>query len=274
MGTMVSRRSLLTACVAPLWPAAASAERPADRGGPLRLGVDHALIASGLARSLQHAFGANTGIAVLLVPGPALSVLEALKEGEVDAALLDIPEAEADLDRQGLVHDRQAIAQGEFILVGPASPKAPDDRRRRPPAGHSVVEALDRIRVQAYADPASLVFLSAGDGSGVHVAEQALWRAARIAPVAPWYVNADPKQPLIAQARAHGAYALVEHGAWARQGGAPLTVLVEGDPALVESVHAMRSFRVSHPAGKIFIAWIAGGRGRAVVAAHGGYRPA
>jgi len=50
-------------------------------------------------------------------------------------------------------------------------------------------------------------------------------------------------------------------------------VLVEGDPTLVESVHAMRSFRVSHPAGKIFVAWIAGGRGRVVVASHAGYRP-
>ena len=50
--------------------------------------------------------------------------------------------------------------------------------------------------------------------------------------------------------------------------------LAEGDPLLAESVHAMRSFRVSHPAGKIFIAWIGGGRGRAVVASHRGYRRA
>ena len=55
-------------------------------------------------------------------------------------------------------------------------------------------------------------------------------------------------------------------------GGAPLAVVVDGDPQLVEYVHAMRSFRVSHPAGKIFLAWIAGGRGRAAVAAHGGAR--
>jgi tungstate transport system substrate-binding protein len=41
---------------------------------------------------------------------------------------------------------------------------------------------------------------------------------------------------------------------------------------LAEPVHAMRSFRVSHPAGKIFVAWIAGGRGSAVVAKHAGYR--
>ena len=268
---MVSRRTLLTACAAPMWPGSVFAERPTERG-PLRLGVDHALIESGLAKSLQHAFGANTGIAILLVPGPATAVLEALKNGEVDAALLDIPAAEADLDRQGLVHDRQAIAEGEFVLVGPAPAVVPGARGRRPPASHSGTEALDRIRAQAVADPASLVFLSAGDGSGAHVAEQALWRAAKIAPVAPWYVAADPMQSLIAQARARGAYAVVERGAWARQGGAPLVVLVEGDPVMVESVHAMRSFRVSHPAGKIFVAWIAGGRGRAVVASHAGYR--
>ncbi|HZW72014.1 MAG TPA: hypothetical protein VFF43_00645, partial [Caldimonas sp.] len=55
-------------------------------------------------------------------------------------------------------------------------------------------------------------------------------------------------------------------------GGAPAAILVEGDPLLVESVHAMRAFRVQHPAGKIFVSWIAGGHGRAVVARHGGYR--
>jgi tungstate transport system substrate-binding protein len=272
MGAMVSRRTFLAVCTAPTWSDAVFAGRPADRGGPLRLGVDHALMASGLAKSLQHAFGANTGIAVLLVPGPATAVLEAIRNGEVDAALLDAPAGEADLERQGLVHDRRPIARGEFIVVGPMP--APVRGRRPPPPGRSGAEALEHIRMLADADPAGVVFLSAGDGSGVHVAEQALWRAARIAPAAPWYVAAASDPPLIAQARQRGAYAVVEKGAWLRQGGAPLGVLVEGDPSLAEQVHAMRSFRVSHPAGKIFLAWIAGGRGRAVVAAHGGYRPA
>lgn len=266
---MVHRRALVTALVAPWLAGVAFAERPADRGGPLRLGVDRALVDSGLARSLQRAFGANTGIAVLLVPGPATMLLESIRNGEVDAALLNAPEGEVSLEMQGLVHDRRPIALGEFILVGPAPAGA---RGRLPPPGRSGVGALERIRAQASADPASLVFLSAGDGSGVHVAEQTLWRAARIEPLKPWYVNADPKQALIEQARARGAYALVERGAWTRQGGAPLAILVEGDPQLAELVHVMRSFRVSHPAAKIFVSWIAGGRGRAVVAAHRGYQ--
>ena len=78
---------------------------------------------------------------------------------------------------------------------------------------------------------------------------------------------------LVAQARATGAYALVERGAWLTAGGAPLALLVDGDPTLVERVQAMRSFRSPHPAGKIFLAWIGDARGRAVVTAHRGYRP-
>ncbi|HEX4233500.1 MAG TPA: substrate-binding domain-containing protein [Caldimonas sp.] len=264
---MPSRRLFVAGLAMQALAARALAQKP-DSAGPLRLGVDRALDESGLARRLQHAFGADTGIAVLLVPGPALAVLEAVRNGETDAALVNAPGPEEDLERQGLVHDRRAIAAGEFIVVGPPPP---GPRKRLPPPGHSAVEALERIRDQAASDPASLVFLSADDGSGVHVAEQALWRVTRIEPVAPWYAAAEPGRSFTAQVRARGAYALVERGAWMALGGAPSIVIVESDPLLVESVHAMRSFRITHPAGKIFVSWIAGGRGRAVVARHGGY---
>jgi tungstate transport system substrate-binding protein len=84
---------------------------------------------------------------------------------------------------------------------------------------------------------------------------------------------AERKRSLAAQARAQNAYALVERAVWWAQGGAPLAVLVEGDARMAESIHVMRSFRVNHPAGKMFVAWIAGPRGRHVVAAQRGYRP-
>jgi tungstate transport system substrate-binding protein len=99
-----------------------------------------------------------------------------------------------------------------------------------------------------------------------------LWRQAGVAPVAPWYVALAPGDNLIAQVRARGAFALVERAAWLARGGAPLAVRVDGDPRLAEEVHVMRAFRVNHPAGKIFVAWIASAKGRRVVAAHRGYR--
>lgn len=268
-GPMVRRRSFLVAAAASV--TATAQAQPAGRGGrsgPLRVGADRALVDSGLAAGLKRAFMADTGIAVTLVAAPALAVLEAVQNGEVDAALANAPEAEAELERQGLVHDRRPIAAGEFVLVGPA----PRVRGRAAAPGRSGTDLLASVREVAAGAPSSLVFLSAGDGSGVHVAEQALWRAARIAPVAPWYVSAEGGRSFIAQARARGAYALVERGAWSALGGEPLSIVVEGDPSLAEAVHAMRSFRVAHPAGRMFVAWIAGGRGRAVVASHRGYR--
>ncbi len=281
----MTRRPFLVAAGALLLPSLAAAQRRPGSGGPLRVGLDRALADSGLGPGLQRAFSADTGIAVKLVPGPALAVLDAVTNGEVDAALLNAPEAELRIAAQSLVHDRRPIARGEFILVGPQRA-----RGRAATPGNSGVDAVSRIRDLAAGSPQAALstnlpraassgsappaalFLSAGEGSGVHVAEQALWRAARIEPLAPWYQTADPGRSFIAQVRERGAYALVERGAWAAHGGAPLAVVVEGDPALAETVHAMRSFRVSHPAGRIFIDWIGGRRGRAVVASRPGYR--
>ena len=269
---MTRRRPLLLAgLTAPWWLAsAAQAQQRKSLADPLRLGVDEALMASGLARALQRAFGRDTGIAVQLVPGLALPLLEALERGEFDATLTNAPDAETKLAQLGLAHDRRAIALGALVLVGPAPKgKLPD------PAGvargHDIAEALQRLAA-AGAVPGTLQFLSAGDGSGTHAAEQALWRAAKVAPASPWYATADKGGGLIAQARARGAYALVERGAWAALGGAPLAVLVEGDPLMDLPVHVMRSFRINHPAAKIFGAWIGGPKGARVVAGQRGYR--
>jgi tungstate transport system substrate-binding protein len=268
MTAMVSRRRLLALPFVALWPVARSwALQRRSLGDPLRLGVDRALADSGLAAALLRAFAADTGIAVKAVPGAALPLLDALERGELDAALTNAPEAEAKLDQQGLVHDRQAIAGGEFVIIGPAL-RGKDKDVLGAALGRDAASALKRLA----ASPGSFTFVSAADGSGSHAAEQALWRQAGIAPAAPWYVAIAPGSDLIAQARARSAFAVVERGEWLVRGGAPLAVRVEGDPRLVEVVHVMRSFRVNHPAGKIFVAWLASAKGLRIAAAQRGYR--
>ncbi len=273
---LIAPLAAVLAGLPPTGPARAQQRR--SQADPLRLGVDTALADSGLAHALQQAFARDTGINVLLVRQPALPMLEALERGELDAGLANAPEAETKLDKQGLVHDRQPIARGEFVIVGPggAGNAAKGGNPARIGGLHDAAQALQRLRDAALAAPGSITFLSANDGSGAHVAEQALWRAAKVAPGAPWFVaaapSAAPSTALIAQARARGAYALVERGEWAVHGGGPLAVLVDGDPALMEAVHVMRSFRVTHPAGKLFVAWIASAKGRRVAAGVRGYR--
>lgn len=264
---MPGRRLVLAASAA--WIAAplpGGLARAQPRGAPLRFGADRSLVASGLARALQSAFAGDTGIDLKLVAQPALALLDAARDGEVDVVLANAPSGEEALANQTLVHDRRLVANGEFLLVGPA----PRGRAPQPPAGAGgdLAEHFERLHLAG--ETAGQVFLTPGDGSGAHVAEQALWRRARLEPRAPWYRAADPgRGSLLAQARALGAATLVDRGEWLAAGGRPLDVLATAGP---EPVHAMRSFRVSHPAGKMFIAWISGRPGRAVVGRQRGYR--
>jgi tungstate transport system substrate-binding protein len=230
---------------------------------PMRLGVDEALMKSGLARALQRAFGVDTGVAVTLTSGPALDMLEATELGDADAALTNASWLEAHLEKQGLVHDRRPIATGSLLLVGPAAlAKALDAKR-------DIVLALQRL------SQAQVPFISGIPGSGSQLAEQALWRAAEVQPDPVWYFSPTADATMLTQAKDKQACMLVEAGAWMAQGGGSgYAVLVDGDTKLSMPVHVMRSFRVNHPAGKLFVNWIAGGRGRRVVTGQRGYRSA
>ncbi|HEV7914991.1 MAG TPA: substrate-binding domain-containing protein [Albitalea sp.] len=233
---------------------------------PLRLAADDALVDSGFAPALQTAFGRDTGVAVKLVRGPATSLLEALERGEHDAALTNAPDVEAALDKQGLVHDRRRVAASQFVLIGPAT------LAKALSAGTDAALALSRL-AQAQA-----AFLSRGDGSGTHLAELAGWRAAKTAPAGAWYQKARADEPLVAQARDAKACTLVERGVWAAAAGSAkgLAVLADADARLAVDIHVMRTFRAErqHPAGKLFVSWISGDKGRAVVATQRGYQTA
>ncbi|MFM2448069.1 MAG: hypothetical protein RIS44_519 [Pseudomonadota bacterium] len=260
----IHRRSLVLAgALSVLATNEARAAQKQSLEDPMRLGVDDALMKSGLARALQRAFGVDTGVAVNLTSGPALAMLEATELGDMDAALTNVSWLESQIEKQGLVHDRRAIATGGLLLVGPAAlAKALDAKR-------DIVLALQRL------SQAQVPFISGSPGSGSQLAEQALWRAAEVVPDPTWHFPPTGDATMISQAKDKQACMLVEAGAWMAQGGGSgYAVLVEGDQKLNMPVHVMRSFRVNHPAGKLFVNWIAGGRGRRVVAGQRGYRSA
>jgi tungstate transport system substrate-binding protein len=262
---MTRRRDALSRCAAAAaalaWPALAGAAQRRSLDDPMRLAADDALVDSGLAGQLQRAFGRDTGVAVKLLRGPASSVLQALEQGEHDAALTNAPEVEAGLEKQGLLHDRRRVAVTDFVLVGPSV------LAKALAAGGDVLLALSRLaQVQA-------PFISRHDGSGTHLAELGLWRAAKLTTSPAWYFTAAAGSPLLAQARERNACMLVERGVWSALGGASgYADLAPGDPRLAVDVHVMRSFRVNHPGAKLFVNWVGGGMGHRVVAGVRGYR--
>ena len=258
---MMRRRLLLGAPAALVvrlgaGPAVVHAQsRAARRSNALRIGADPVI--ERLTRALLRGFGVYSGLAAQLDVAPSAIVLEAVERGEVDAALTLAPDAEAKLQQQGLLHSRQPVARLELLLVGPT-----DSGIAR---GRDVADALRKIA----ADRAR--FVGRNDGSGLHLTEQALWRAAGVAPAPPWYIQAD-SSPL-AQARAYRAHLLLDRASWtpgpARD---KFGVVVEGDARLEAPVHVVRSFRATHPAGKLFVGWVTGPVGRKLVAGEPGLR--
>jgi tungstate transport system substrate-binding protein len=236
---------------------------------PMRLGVERALFDCGLASSFQKAFGRDTGVAVELVPGDSAALIAALERGEFDSTMTNAPDMEAALEKQGLAHDRRQIALGDLVLVGPLAGKG---KKAIDPAGvkgeRDIAVALARL-----AETQTRV-IGAAPGSGCALSSQPLWRAAKAAPAAPWYAETPSNKfgAAIGQAAAENAYTLVERAVWLAQPHKALAVLVEGDARMVNPVHVMRSFRVSHPAAKLFGQWVGGVNGRRVAAGVRGWR--
>jgi tungstate transport system substrate-binding protein len=262
------RRQLLALVAAAAVPGAHAVQRQ-SLVDPMRLGVEQALLDSGLAIQFQKAFGRDTGVAVQLVPGRSADLIATLERGEIDAAMTNAPEMEAALEKQGLAHDRHLIALGDFVLVGAlvgSGKKAVD--------AAGIKGEKDIAAALAQLAEAKARFIGPANGSGAHLASQALWRTAKVAPAAPWYLETKDPKGALAQAAAEGAYTLVERGVWLSHGTKALSVLVEGDPRMANEVHVMRSFRVNHPAAKLFGQWVSGGQGRRVAASVRGWRSA
>jgi tungstate transport system substrate-binding protein len=273
----LSRRTVLAAASAVALPAFAQSRR-AD--GPLRMGIEGSLQASGLAQRLKDALAHDTGIGVALQPGASAALLGSLERGELDAVITLAPDIEEALTRQGLAYDRVGVASTEWVLVGPAPVKA---TRKTPasadPAGVAgftdISSALRQIA--AAGEHGEARFIGTAEASGARWMEQSLWKSAGPQAMGPWLQAAPPgAQSVLALAAQTQAYALVERGVWAAEGaGTKLAVLVQGDARQAATYHALRGFRTNHPAGKLVLGWLSGRTGQGVVSAYGrGYRAA
>ena len=253
-------------------PVPAQQRRPQKE--PLLVGVATSLSDSGFARHVQLAVARDTGLAIQLVPGASGKLLDLLERGELDVAITHAPELEAALDKQGLVHDRRFVVANDFVIAGPVEPKG-KDRGKDPLGLAGTTDATAALaRIAAAGAQGQARYVSAVDRSGAQLKEAALFKAAGIVPQGPWFLKSGGGMgETLAQAAAQGAYVLVDRGTWlgSRQRG-PLGLLVQGDPRLADTYHAMRSFRSNHPAAKLFLTWLNGPTGRrAIGRAPGGF---
>lgn len=218
---------------------------------------------SGLFAYLLPAFKAASGIDVKVVAVGTGQAIDMGKRGDADVLFVHDQAAEEKLVQEGFVTRRLAVMYNDFVLVGPASD--PSGVR-----GRDIVAALRKVA----AGPAP--FVSRGDRSGTHVAEQRYFRQADldVSKLTGYRECGCGMGPALNIAASTGAYVLTDRGTWLNfHNRAGLTVLVEGDGKLFNQYGVLPVNPARHPHVNItganrFAEWVTSPAGQAVIAAY------
>ena len=220
---------------------------------------------SGLLDAILPLFEEETGIEVRVVAVGTGQALENARRGDGDVLLVHAKPDEEAFVAEGYGTERRDVMYNDFVIVGPASD----------PAGvEGTTDAGAAFRAIAEAEAP---FLSRGDDSGTHKAEQALWDEAGVdaeAASGTWYREAGQGMGATLNVGVGmDAYVLADRATWVAFGNKDdFEILVEGDPALfnqygVIPVSAERHPNVKQAEAEAFADWITGPEGQAAIAA-------
>ena len=202
---------------------------------------------SGLLDVLVPLFEKQTGYGVKTISVGTGQALALAARGEADVTLAHAPGQEKKYVAEGKMQNRRLVMYNDFLVIGPES----DPVKIR--GDKSVVTALKRI-----ADGKAR-FVSRGDRSGTHTLELALWKAADVAPGAPWYIESGQGMgATLGIANDRQAYTLTDRAtmlAFAKR--VDLKPMVEGDKLLlniysVMEVNPANGPKVNAAGGKAF----------------------
>jgi len=215
---------------------------------------------TGLLDALLPVFEKDSGYNVKVIAVGTGQALAMGERGDADVLLVHAPSSEKKLVDSGVAINRQLVMHNDFILLGPSSD----------PAGvkgsTTAVDALTKIYQKG--SP----FISRGDDSGTDKLEKALWKKANLDPKGqPWYEESGQGMGATLQiANQRDAYIISDRGTFMAAKSLSLTIVLEGDPALlnvysVMEVNPEKFDLVNGDGGKAFAAFIVSEKGQAIV---------
>ena len=186
---------------------------------------------SGLLDVIIPLFEQETGYKVQTVAVGSGQAMTMGQQGNADVLLVHSPAAEVTFMAAGWGKDRVLVMHNDFIIVGPASD----------PAKIKGLAAVDAFKAIA---ATSAPFISRGDNSGTNAKELALWKSAKIDPVATkaaWYTESGQGMgATLTIASEKSAYTLTDRATFlANQANLQLTILTEKDNALLNVYHVI-----------------------------------
>ncbi|MDQ3170396.1 MAG: substrate-binding domain-containing protein [Acidobacteriota bacterium] len=197
----------------------------APRPDAIRIATTTSVDNSGLLDALVPAFEQESGVNVQVIAVGSGQAFALGRRGDVALLMTHEPGGERALVDAGLVRHYRKVMFNRFVIAGPA-----DDPARVADAA-TAHDAMLRIATS------HALFVSRGDGSGTHVREQQLWKAAGARPAAARLIETGQGMaPTLRVASQRAGYVLTDEATLARLADAvAVRALSSGDAALLNT---------------------------------------
>ena len=200
----------------------------------LTLATTTSLYDTGLLDYLKPFFEQQYNATLLITSQGSGKALEVASRGDADVLAVHSPAAEKAFVANGTGMNRRCFASNYFIIVGPPSDPAKIN-------GTDPITAFQTMYQLGTNNTAGVTFVSRGDQSGTHTAEQKIWNSSgynyttQVEKSGAWYVETGSGMGATLQiADQKQAYALTDEGTYlAYKGNLTLVPLVtKGDVLL------------------------------------------
>lgn len=221
----------------------------------LLIGTTTSLYDTGLLNYLETKYEAQNNVDLLITSQGTGKAIELAKRGDADVLLVHSPTQEMAFLEGGNGLNRRSFASNYFVIVGPASDPAGIK-------GMTPEDAFKTILTKGKAGDTTVMFVSRGDGSGTHTAEQNIWKGAGytyakdVQKSGNWYIEAGKGMgETLQMASEKGAYTLTDEGTYlAYQSKLNLNPIVTQGASLLNIYSVMSVLTSNQPVEKITMA--------------------
>lgn len=240
----------------------------AGKGEPFVFGVETVMVENGFADYIRKALARDVGLAIEIVSGPSIDLLDKLEAGTLAAALTNAPNREAVLDKKGLIIGYRPVVVTHNVLLGP--PKDPAGIKGMTDLAQAYSRLVDvgnqTATLVQTGQPDGCGYVAHAENSGTRDIELGLFKPAGPRAAGAWLRTAPTGSlsavKLASQWPVGGAYTLVEQSVLARAGKLPLKPLIDNIPT---TYTVARSFRYTHPAANMLMGWLVTTTGKAAI---------
>ena len=243
--------------------------------GTLLIATTTSLYDTGLLNMIQDTYQNKTGVKLKITSQGTGQSIALAQRGDVDLLLVHSPSQEKTFIDNGYGTNQRCFAYNYFMIVGPANDPAGIK-------GSNATTAFAKIDAAGMDGKKGVAFVSRGDSSGTHTAEQGIWAKAgfnytkNITNAGPWYISIGKGMgDTLLMASQKGAYTLTDEGTYlAYKSQLNLTPLVTNDTVLLNRYSAIavspaKNPNVNQVEADKFINWLISPEGRKLVGDYG-----